>query len=327
MSESFVQLPDDSGNTGKKVRTNARIVGGDTVHEHVFNIAEPLPAGTNNIGDVDVVSLPSVAISSLPSVVVSSTPGLTDAQLRAAPIPVSGFPATQPVSGTFFQATQPVSGPLTDTQLRAVAVPVSGFPATQPISAVALPLPTGAATDASLTNGQTKSQLVNGSGVIADVSAKGVQGAQALSTQDLNDAGRVLKVFSATFTPAVAEALLTLTPVVDGVAGTPATSFTITAGKRFRLQSLAAAIFNTTAAIRSLVVNLRMTATGAIAVSSPLVVTLGVPSTAAATASLTQGNQMNFPDGIEFSGTMQFGLSAQGIALAGCTVTLIGYEY
>lgn len=32
----------------------------------------------------------------------------------------------QPVTGTFFQATQPVSGPLTDVQLRATPVPVSG---------------------------------------------------------------------------------------------------------------------------------------------------------------------------------------------------------
>jgi hypothetical protein len=45
------------------------------------------------------------------------------------------------------QGTVPVSGPLTDTQLRASAVPVSGafFQATQPISAASLPLPTGAA--------------------------------------------------------------------------------------------------------------------------------------------------------------------------------------
>jgi hypothetical protein len=50
---------------------------------------------------------------------------LTDAQLRASAVPVSG---------TFFQATQPVSiassvavtGPLTDTQLRASPVPISG---------------------------------------------------------------------------------------------------------------------------------------------------------------------------------------------------------
>ena len=46
---------------------------------------------------------------------------LTDTELRATPVPVSG---------SFWQATQPVSGPLTDTQLRASAVPVSvGIPA------------------------------------------------------------------------------------------------------------------------------------------------------------------------------------------------------
>jgi hypothetical protein len=53
--------------------------------------------------------------------------------------------ATQPVSGTFWQATQPVSGPLTDAQLRAAVVPVSDgggsltvdgtfWQATQPVS-------------------------------------------------------------------------------------------------------------------------------------------------------------------------------------------------
>lgn len=33
---AFVQLPTDSGNTGKKVRTQSRVVGSDTVHEHYF---------------------------------------------------------------------------------------------------------------------------------------------------------------------------------------------------------------------------------------------------------------------------------------------------
>ncbi len=61
---------------------------------------------------------------------------LTDAQLRATPVPVSG---TVAVTGTFWQATQPVSGPLTDAQLRAAAVPVSGtfWQATQPVSIAA----------------------------------------------------------------------------------------------------------------------------------------------------------------------------------------------
>lgn len=33
---AFIQLPSDTGNTGKKVRTQTRVVGADTVHEHFF---------------------------------------------------------------------------------------------------------------------------------------------------------------------------------------------------------------------------------------------------------------------------------------------------
>jgi len=90
--------------------------------------------------------------------------GLTDAQLRASPVPVdiggsgsititsgtvtvsnevevtnddgSPIPISGSVEVSNFPATQPVSGPLTDTQLRATAVPVSGtfWQATQPVS-------------------------------------------------------------------------------------------------------------------------------------------------------------------------------------------------
>lgn len=31
---SFIRTPDDSGNTGKKVRSQTRVIGADTVHEH-----------------------------------------------------------------------------------------------------------------------------------------------------------------------------------------------------------------------------------------------------------------------------------------------------
>jgi hypothetical protein len=112
---------------------------------------------------------------------------LTDTQLRATAVPISGtitvaniastvsignFPSTQAVSGTVnignLPSTQAVSGtitvaniattvsvgntvavtgPLTDTQLRASAVP---------ISASALPLPSGAATQALQSTGNTK---------------------------------------------------------------------------------------------------------------------------------------------------------------------------
>ena len=83
---------------------------------------------------------------------------LTDTQLRASAVPVNG-PLTDaelratavPVSGTV-TANTGLSQPLTDSQLRATAVPVSGtfFQATQPVSAAALPLPSGASTETTL---------------------------------------------------------------------------------------------------------------------------------------------------------------------------------
>jgi hypothetical protein len=77
---------------------------------------------------------------------------LTNTQLRATAVPVSGtfWPGTQPVSFTW--------AGLTNAELRASAVPVSGtfWQATQPISAASLPLPSGAATEATLSALNTK---------------------------------------------------------------------------------------------------------------------------------------------------------------------------
>jgi hypothetical protein len=49
------------------------------------------------------------------------------------PVSIATMPST-PVTGTFWQTTQPVSGPLTDTQLRATPVPVSGSVSTTPVT-------------------------------------------------------------------------------------------------------------------------------------------------------------------------------------------------
>jgi hypothetical protein len=92
---------------------------------------------------------------------------LTDTQLRATAVPVSGtfWQATQPISGSVsITGTAAVSGPLTDTQLRATAVPVSGtfWQATQPVSAASLPLPSGAATSAAQTTGNTSLSSIDG---------------------------------------------------------------------------------------------------------------------------------------------------------------------
>jgi len=68
----------------------------------------------------------TVAVSNFPATqpvsgTVTASGPLTDTQLRATPVPVSGTVTANAGSGTMA-----VSGPLTDTQLRATPVPVSG---------------------------------------------------------------------------------------------------------------------------------------------------------------------------------------------------------
>lgn len=201
--------------------------------------------------------------------------------------------ATIPVTVGNFPATQPVSG----------NVAVTNFPATQPTT-----------------------QVGGASGLVGDTQTKGVQGTVALMIQAFKDAGRVIKVFTGQFTATTAEAMVTLTPISDGTAGSTGTSFTVTAGKKFRIQALLLTCFNVTAAIHACQVNFRMSASGAVTTASPLIGTVAV-TTAAATANLAASQAQSFPDEIELSGTMQFGVSQLGINLAGQTVVLIGYEY
>src|SRR5579863_5924431 len=103
-------------------------------------------------------------------------------------------------------------------------VQVSNLPATQPVSAVALPLPANAAQETggnlaaisaaqtNLTNGTQKSQIVNSSGSVADVQAKGVQGTLFLQVAEAKDVGRSKVILSLTkATSITTEALVTLT--------------------------------------------------------------------------------------------------------------------
>ena len=141
-------------------------------------------------------------------------------------IAVNNLPSSQAVTGTFWQATQPVSM----TSLPALAaganaigsVTVSNFPATQAISATALPLPTGAATDATLST----------------LSGKIPSGLTVTSTRLLVDASGTTQPISAASLPLPALAATSTkqsdgtqkTQIVDGsgnVAGTTASGTTI----------------------------------------------------------------------------------------------------
>lgn len=146
-------------------------VGGQALPVSVA--ALPLPAGA-----ATEASLAAVAASTA-SIAAVAGDGLTDAELRAAPVPVSGtfWQATQPVSAASLPlpagaateatlaaikaktdnldvalSTRAVTG-LTDAQLRASAVPVT---------AASLPLPSGAATSALQTAGNASLTSLDG---------------------------------------------------------------------------------------------------------------------------------------------------------------------
>ena len=192
---------------------------------------------------------------------------------------------------------------------------VNNFPAVQPVSG-----------SVALTGVAATTQQGGTSGLTGDTQTKGVQGTVALMVQDFKDAGRSSRIYTASFSATTTAGLVTLTPVVDGVSGTPGTSFGVTAGKRFRIQALMLTCFNATAAIHACQVNLLISQTGAVTTASPNVATVAV-TTPAATVNEASSQAQSFPDGFELSGTMQFGIEQQGIALAGQTVVVMGYEY
>ncbi len=82
---------------------------------------------------------------------VDSTVGLTDTQLRATPLPISGTITATPTGTQDVNLVStipvPVTGPLTDTQLRAIPVPISGT-----VSTTALVATTSNITQVVLTN-------------------------------------------------------------------------------------------------------------------------------------------------------------------------------
>lgn len=93
------------------------------------SIADGSDTAEGSVADAAWVSGNGTVISILKKIASSgASAGLTDTQLRATPVPVSGtVTATGPLTDTQLRASAvPVSGPLTDTQLRATPVPVSG---------------------------------------------------------------------------------------------------------------------------------------------------------------------------------------------------------
>lgn len=127
----------------------------------------------------------------------------------------------------------------------------------------------------------------------------------------------------------VTEANPNLTPVTDGVAAAGAANFTVTAGKRLRIQTIYVAFKGAAATATQVNFNLRANPSGTVTNASPVLATLGAAVPATANSFVSQ--QLNLgPDGIEIPGGWNWGLfNVAAIANAASTVwsTVVGYEF
>jgi hypothetical protein len=115
----------------------------------------------------------------------------------------------------------------------------------------------------------------------------------------------------------------------DGATATTGVQFTVTSGKRFRIQSINVSIKNTAAAAGTSKLVLRYAAAGGtIANTSPIAALWDLGSNNAVAANYIGPYNLPFPEGMEFISLSTFGftnLSSAATMLH--TITLVGYEY
>jgi hypothetical protein len=311
MAETFVQLPTDAANTGKKVRAMDRVVGANTTLEHFMILQD---YGSDTQGKIKAAS--TAAIATDPSLVVALSPN-TALPAGSNAIGSVAINAALPTGTNTIGSVKLTDGTNTGTikaaSTAAIATDTSQVVALSPNT----PLPAGA-------------NVIGSANAIPPTLTKGSQGATGFSTQDLKDAGRT-QFSAATVIAGVAgvaaEALLSMVPLRDGVAGGAATTFAVTAAKRMRLTHVIIGFVSTAAAVVSVRCALRTNPGGAAIVTSPIVFIIPVPSGAA----LAQAGgvwSVEIPDGIEFSGTQQWAITHIGsVATYTLWVSIIGFEY
>jgi hypothetical protein len=290
-----------------------------------------------------------------------STGGLTNVELRAAPVPVDVgtvpvtgefFPATQPISiaapvavtGNFYPATQPVSGSVSVTG--SVAVTGTFFQATQPVSIAATVAVSGPLTDVQLraspvpvsgtvavtgtffqaTQPVSIAGTVNVAGPLTDTQLR----ASAIATKDYVQSSRVIRNFILdAFTAApVAEAMQQVVQYYNGAAvSATAQPAVVPAGKILRLTG-GRIETKSLATVGSVVMRVRCNLSGAAVIGSPLVASVACGSRAGATTvAMTGGHdhaEFSFGDeGLEFPAGAGVGFSLAGYGPTG-TLTLQG---
>jgi hypothetical protein len=171
--------------------------------------------------------------------------------------------------------------------------------------------------------------------VIGPTLTKGTQGSAGFSIQELKDAGRnVTNYFMASQVVSTSsEVLQSLTGYKGGVAvAATTTPAVVTTGKTYRISTISITYVGISTA-GSVQVNLRANLSGVSTVTSPLVNSWLVGTTAA-TAGVSSTEVIDIPDGMEFAAGTGIGITVLGIGATGTAaavgyakVQILGYEY
>jgi hypothetical protein len=162
---------------------------------------------------------------------------------------------------------------------------------------------------------------------------KGTQGTTGFAVQELKDAGRTNISFTVdAATPASSETLVQFTLHKAGADTASQNTYTVTAGKTFRLQSIFVYYAMTSTTLSEIRVAFRENTGGTCAANSTLAIRLGAgaPVTTATSVAHEAATQATYsiPDGMEFPAADSLCLSAIATSTSSAvTITVNGYEY
>jgi hypothetical protein len=155
--------------------------------------------------------------------------------------------------------------------------------------------------------------------------------------KELKDFGRTPIMFvTSSVTGVLGEALISLQAVrgyqTSGSITGQTSWLAASSGKTFRLQAMTLSWNNVTAVSGSVLVRLRVHPSASVTAKSLSIASIGIGSFASTGPGgigfVPTSTSVNFPDGIEFSGANQIGVTQQAGLVAGAfDIALIGYEY
>ena len=300
-----------------------------------------IPAGTNNIGDVDIASaLPagtndignvyisgSDPIAATTGTITTSSGTVTSSDVNAAGTVLVMVYGTHAGINLTFEGLSSAGGNTTWMPIAGTRLDGSRLEYTTGVlvsnSAVAWRFPVARVNQFRVRSTAYTSGTLN---VIVDPAVPfGEPVVSSVISKPANNVDVEIGTATAGVTGVTTEALLTMVPTRDGVSAGTSTTHTPTAGKNFKLQGFSIAVANGAATQNGLRCYLRMNPSGTVTATSPIIAFLGISAPNAVSGGMT-GTAITMDRDIK-SG-WSFGVTQlAAIASGSMHAHIWGYEY